>query len=181
MDTGQPPASESAPSPAASHVRGCLYLLIPAGVVLLFFVVIPFSLIAFAFWAADGDWHFEGRGFRYWLFVKGSGLERLGLIEPGPAPARYSIGLQEGNFPGWSNVRYDSTAQPFDVVLAYAERCRAMRFAVIDGPRADSTEDGGNAALLKCEIEKYHDVEVYAERKDNAALTQVGVRVWGSD
>ena len=182
MKDTAPSASE--PAPAAqpeSRLRGCLYALLPVALAGLMFLVVPYLLIATLFWAADGDWRFEGRGFRYWLFVKGSRLERLGLIEPGPAPVRYSIGLQEGTFPGWSVMQYDSAAQPFAVAETYAKRCRALKLAIIDGPRADSTEEGGNAALLKCEIEKYLDVEVYAERKDGAALTEVGVRVWGSE
>jgi hypothetical protein len=160
---------------------GCLYALGTALAVVAGLLAIPYLSIATLFWAADGDWHFEGRGFRHWLFVKNSRLDRLGFVEPVPAPAKYSIGLQEGNFPGWSNVRYDSTAQPFDIVEVYAQRCRAMNLAVIDGPRPDSTEEGGNAARLTCEIEKYLDVQVYAERKQGAALTEVGVRVWGSE
>lgn len=182
MKNSEPSANEPVPvAQPESRLRGCLYALLPVALAGLMFLVVPCLLIATLFWAADGDWRFEGRGFRYWLFVKGSRLERLGLVEPGPAPARYSIGLQEGTFPGWSNVHYESTAQPFDVVLAYAERCRALKLAVIDGPRPDSTEDGGNAARLTCEIEKYLDIQVYAERKDGAAVTEVGVRVWGSE
>ena len=182
MNDAEPSANEpAAAAPPPSRLRGCLYALLPVGLAALMFLVIPYLFIATLFWAADGDWHFEGRGFRHWLFVKGSRLESLGLVEATEQPVKYSIGLQEGNFPGWSNARYESTAQPFDIVLAYAERCRALKLAVIDGPRPDSTEDGGNAARLTCEIEKYLDVQVYAERADGAALTEVSVRVWGSE
>lgn len=161
-------------------MRGCLYLLIPAGVVLLFFVVIPFSLIATLFWAADGDWRFEGQGFRHWLFVKGSRLEQLGFVAPTDAPAKYSIGLQEGNFPGWSIVQYDSTAQPLAVAERYAQRCRDLKLAVIDGPRPEPKE-GVDVGRVTCEIEKYLDIEVYAERKEGDTATEVNVRVWGSE
>lgn len=184
MDTNEPQPSEPAPSaqpPQPSRLRGCLTALIPLALVAFIVLAIPYLFLATLFWAADGDWQFEGRGFRYWLFVKGSRLEQLGFVAPTPVPAKYSIGLQEGNFPGWSIVQYESSAQPFAIAEAYEQRCTAMKLTVIEPPKAESTEEGGNAASLTCEIEKYLDVEVYAERKDGVAHTEVSVRVWGSD
>jgi hypothetical protein len=184
MNPDKPPASEpaaSAQQPQLSRLRGCLTALIPLALVAFVVVAIPYVFLATLFWAADGDWKFEGRGFRYWLLVKGSRLERLGFVAPTPVSAKYSIGFQEGNFPGWSIVQYESSAQPFAIAEDYAQRCTAMKLKVIEPPKAESTEAGGNAASLTCEIEKYLDVEVYAERKDGIAQTEVNLRVWGSD
>jgi hypothetical protein len=184
MSPDKPQASEpatAAPQPEPSRLRGCLTALIPLALIAFVVLAIPYLFLATLFWAADGDWKFEGRGFRYWLLVKGSRLERLGFVAPTPAPARYSIGLQEGNFPGWSIVQYESSAQPFAIAEDYAQRCTAMKLKVTEPPKAESTEEGGNAASLTCEIEKYLDVEVYAERKDGMAQTEVNLLVWGSD
>jgi hypothetical protein len=143
-------------------------------------VASPFALIAFAFWAADGSWDFEGeRNLRYWIFAKGSRMERLGIVMP-VAPVRYSVSLQEGNFPGWSVAQYDSAAPPEAILESYAERCRMMGFKITERtlPVADRAP-GNVAGQLTCEIEPYLDIEVFAERTAQAATTEVGIRVWG--
>lgn len=136
-------------------------------------VLVPWLLLVVVFWAAEGSWNFEGRGLRYWLFVTGSRMDKLGLVEPASAPVRYSVSLQEGTFPGWRIATYESRAQPSAIVAAYAQRCRSLGFKV--------TEQTGNdaRATLACEIEPYIDVEVGAERMVSTN-SRVGLKVWGS-
>jgi hypothetical protein len=158
---------------------GCL---IPLGIALLGLVVLPYSFIAFLFWAAEGSWDFEGRdNWRYWTFVKGSRTERLGLIAPADKSAKYSVRLQEGNFPGWTVVIYRSMAAPDAIAEAYAKRCREMNFKVTRGPQPRVLEDDETGAELECEIEPYLDIQVYAGRKPGDATSAVSLRVWGSD
>jgi hypothetical protein len=148
-----------------------------------FFAVVvggPFLLLALAFWAADGSWDFEGNGnLRYWLFVKGSRLERLGAVEP-TGPLRYSVSLQEGTFPGWSVAQYDSRALPEAILDAYAEHCRAMALKITERtlPVADRAPNAVAGRLI-CQIEPYLDVELFAERAGQASTTEVGIKVWG--
>ncbi|MGD9922977.1 MAG: hypothetical protein AB7V13_16285 [Pseudorhodoplanes sp.] len=158
---------------------GCL---IPIGLALLMLVALPYSLIAFLFWAADGSWDFEGRdNLRYWLFVKGSRLDRLGLVSPAATPPAYSVRLQEGTFPGWTVVTYRSAVAPEAIARAYAQRCRDIGLKVTRGPQARLLDGDETGAELVCEIEPYLDVQIYAGRKPGDSVSLVSVRVWGSD
>jgi hypothetical protein len=157
---------------------GCL---IPLGTALLLLVILPFGFFAFGFWAADGSWDFEGRdGIRYWVFVKGSRLERLGLIEPTDEPGKYSVSLQDGNFPGWTVLTYRSVAPPEAVIGAYAKRCQDMGLKITRDPEP-KTDGKDSGVSLVCEIRPYIDAEVHAERKPGDTITEVGIRVWGDD
>jgi hypothetical protein len=154
-------------------LRSFLTIVAVAGIM----IALPFAFVAALFWAADGSWDFEGRGVRYWLFVKGTRLERLGVVEPAPGGTKYSISLQEGNFPGWNIAVYESAAPPEKIIDVYAARCCEMKLKVIEkksNPEAPRAE-------LTCEIEVYLNVEVLAERKAEAASTRVFVKVWGSE
>lgn len=155
--------------------------LIPLGTALLLMVLLPFLFFAALFWAAEGSWDFEGRsGLRYWVFVKGSRLDRLGLVAPvQDPPPKYSVSLQEGTFPGWKVLAYQSTATPRAIIAAYAERCQALGLRVTK--RTEPADDDDSIASLVCEIEPYLDAEFRAERKPPATTTKVGLRVWGSD
>jgi hypothetical protein len=155
-------------------LRSLLSIIIALAVVLTIIVAIPFALIATAFWAADGSWDFEGRGFKYWMFVQGSRLERLGTIEPRGA-VKYSISLQEGNFPGWNIATYESAALPDKIIAAYGERCREMKLKIIESKRDPRRSE------MTCEIEVYLNVEILAEREAGAAVSKVFVKVWGSE
>jgi hypothetical protein len=156
--------------------------LVTVGCLLVIVVGIPYALLSTLFWIATESWDFEGvRGYRYWLLVKGSRLDRLGLVAPTTDPARYSVRFQEGTFPGWRVVGYESDALPPAIIATYTERCRAMGLRVKESKTADLGDDaGGMQAALVCEIEPYIDAEFHAERKGAAATTSVSVRVWGS-
>jgi hypothetical protein len=171
------------PCSGMRHAPSLFRALLSVAALICGLLVVPYLLIAGLFWAADGDWRFESTDrFRYWLFVKGSRLERLGFVEPVAGPASYSIGLQEGTFHGWSNLGYRSTAWPAAVMSAYAERCRAMGLKITTHDAAGREGDASpTEARLVCEIEPYIDAEFHAARKPAATTTSVGVRVWGSD
>lgn len=143
-------------------------------------IAAPFGLLAAAFWAAEGSWDFEGRsGVRHWLFIKGKWIDRLGFVEMTGGAPQYSVSLQEGTFPGWAVLRYDSSALPPAILDAYAERCRKLGLKVTKGPMP--SEYTANALFLECEIEPYIDAQFLAERKPSAERTEVNVRVWGRD
>lgn len=172
-----PPQTPSPPSaPRASWPRRLRAVGLGAalmGSVLL----VPYVALAALFWAADGAWEFAGPGLRHWIFVRGSRLDRLGLVEPvADADVRYSISLQEGTFPGWSIAMYQSTAAPEEVSRAYAGRCAAARYKVI----AHAPPTGPDKpAELTCEIEPDIHVEMTAARAPGASATRVWIKVWG--
>jgi hypothetical protein len=155
---------------------------LPALSVAVLMVAGPYCLFWILFWAASDSWDFEGSGgIRRWLLVAGSRLDRLGLVTPTERPARYSVRFQEGTFPGWRVVLYDSSAPPARVVAVYAGRCTAMGLRVTEHEPARSKVQGREEASLVCEIEPYTDVQIVAERGVSATVTDVSVRVWGSD
>jgi hypothetical protein len=130
------------------------------------------------FWATEGAMEFEGQsGVRHWLFIKGKWIDRLGLVEQA-GPARYSVSLPEGTFPGWANLTYDSSAPPATILHTYAERCRKLGLKITKAP---AVSEYGAWMYLECEIEKYIDAQFVAERKPPAELTEVRLRVWGRD
>lgn len=144
-------------------------------------VIVPFIFIAFLFWAVEGSWDFEAGSLRYWLFMKGSRAEQLGLVSPAGRPVAYSVRLQEGNFPGWTVIQYESSASPAAIMDVYVKRCEAMKLKINVRETPDDVKPPVAAARLVCEIEPYLDAEFYAERKTPDALSEVGLRVWGSD
>lgn len=168
----------SASDPALVWMRP----LLPALSIVALIAAVPYALLWTLFWAASGSWDFEGSGgLKRWLLVTGSRLDHLGFVAQTRAPATYSVSLQEGTFPGWHVVSYDSTASPDDIVAAYADRCTAMGVRITERKPAQSNVPGPEEATLVCEIERYIDAEVLAERKVSATVTNVSMRVWGSD
>jgi hypothetical protein len=148
-----------------------------AALVALLLVVLtsPVTLTALAFWAADGSWEFAGGGFRHWLFVKGSTVDRLGVVAPIGEPARYVVRLGEGTDPGAIFAVYDSGAMPGDVVGAYVKRCGALGIAIKKQVvAADAAE-----ARLVCEGDQAvawaDDVWVIAARTAGASSTEVRI------
>ena len=167
---------------AASATPAWVQSLLAAGCVLLIVMAVPYALLWTLFWIASDSWDFEGSGgYRHWLLVKGSRIDRLGLVSPTARPVSYSVRFQEGTFPGWRVVGYESRALPHAITSTYAERCRATGLRVTRNETASLGSDAdGTQATLVCEIEPYIDAEFHAERKGSAAVTLVSVRVWGS-
>lgn len=159
-------------------IRFIFSLVLAIAAVLTVAVIIPFSIVAAGFWAADGSWDFEGRGIKYWMFVQGSRLERLGTVEPVGA-VKYSISLQEGTFPGWNIASYESAATPEKIMPIYAARCAQMKLKISENK--SEQKQGSVRAEMICEIQRYLDVEIVAERDASAALSSVIVKVWGSE
>jgi hypothetical protein len=153
-------------APRRSRLGVALVLLV------LVLVTSPITLLQFAFWAADGNWEFAGGGFRHWLFVKGSTVDRLGFVTATAEPARYVVRLGEGNDPGEVAAEYDSGAAPEDVVGIYAERCRALNIAV----KKQTVAPDAAEARLVCEgAVMSDDVLLIAKRTAGASTTQVRI------
>jgi hypothetical protein len=134
-------------------------------------VLSPPALIATAFWAASAPWEFSGVGVRYWIFVKGSTIDRLGFVSATDAPARYVVRIGEGTDPGAVTASYDSKALPAEVIAAYAKRCRAMGLAI----KKQTVATDAVKATLVCEgrqdVYAADDVWVIAERAQDNATT----------
>jgi len=142
---------------------------------LLAVVTLPVTLAALAFWAADGSWEFAGGGFRHWVFIKGSTVDRLGFVAETGEPARYVVRPAEGTDPGAIFVVYDSGAMPGDVVGAYAERCRALGISVKEQVVAANAAEArlvcrGDPAVVSAD-----DVWVIAARAAGTSSTQVRI------
>src|SRR5262245_778093 len=90
-----------------------LQTLLEAGIIVALLAAVPYALFWTLFWAASDSWDFEGNGtLKHWLLVNGSILDRLGVVAQTERPARYSVRFQEGTFPGWRVVSYESLASP---------------------------------------------------------------------
>jgi hypothetical protein len=166
---------------AAGSVLTWVRPLVVVAFLLAIVFAVPYLLLWTLFWIATESWDFEGSGgYRHWLLVKGSRLDRLGLVAPTSRPASYSVRFQEGTFPGWRVVGYESSALPPAIIAVYAERCGAMGLRVTKQEIANGGNGDGTQAVLVCEIEPYIDAEFHAERKGSAAVTRVSMRVWGS-
>jgi hypothetical protein len=179
-DHGRPAAG---PAFDRSDVWQTAKALLGAGCVLAMIVALPSAFLWTLFWMASGSWDFEGdKGLRHWLLVKGSRLDRLGLVAPTSSVPRYSVSFQEGTFPGWRVLVYNSSASPPAIVAAYAERCGAMGLKVTERKASVASNDAdATEATLVCEIEPYLDAEFHAKRNALAPVSEVSVRVWGSD
>jgi hypothetical protein len=147
---------------------GCVAMVL----LVLVIVTSPITLLKFAFWATDGNWEFAGGGFRHWLFVKGSTVDRLGFVTATAEPVRYVVRLGEGNDPGEVAAEYDSGAAPEEVVGIYAERCRALGIPV----KKRSVAPDAAEAKLVCESSRMSDdVLLVAKRTAGASTTQVRI------
>jgi hypothetical protein len=176
MSVNQDSSGEDQRPPRFQRLTGCLLLAsVPLAILLS-----PFAFLWLLFWMTDGPWNFQGDGIRYWLFVKGSRLERLGLVEPVGAPPRYSIRLQEGAGVGSSFVEYESKTAPTDILHAYAARCRQMGFRVTDlAPHRQETNAlNGN---LECEISRDLSVRFWTDPRISDSFTAVKIMVWGDE
>ena len=149
--------------------------------VLFVFIGLPYAFLVSVFWAADGSWNFEGRGVRYWLFVSGTRTERLGLVAPAGGAPKYSVGLQEGTFPGWAIVSY---RQRCIAGRDHRQVCAALRKRERESHRAAGTRAKGRYGLGQsrcCEFERYINAEFFAERTSPSAKSQVSMKVWGRE
>ena len=155
-------------------MRFFLSLIFAIGAAVFIAVAVPVALIATAFWAAEGSWDFEDGGLKHWIFVQGSRLDRLGTIEP-TGSVKFSVRLEEGTFPGWSVATYESAALPEKIISFYGELCMQMKFKITENKQAPLR------AEMTCEIERYLDIEILAEREPSAARSKIVVRVWGRE
>jgi hypothetical protein len=145
---------------------------------LLAMLMMPPLVVAVLLVTATEPWEFEGRGLNHFLLVRGTRLDKLGLVAPIGAPPQYTIRWDEGTFPGWSRVDYVSGATADDVVAHYAERCGDMGFTVTE---RQSRPWPLHEVELACEIERYLDVEVSARQTGSDRCANVVVRVWGRE
>jgi hypothetical protein len=166
---------------AARSALALVQALLALGSIVALMAAVPYALLWTLFWSASGSWDFEGSGsLKHWLLVKGSILDRLGFVAQTERPAKYSIRFQEGTFPGWRVVTYESATPPQQIIATYADRCNALGLRVTKREPADSTGGSEQEAFLECEIEPYLDAQVSAERKVSATVSEVSMRVWGS-
>jgi hypothetical protein len=152
------------------------WILLPTTIAVVF--LLPWLLMAGLMWSSTQTWEFEGVGPRYWLFVRGSRLEKLGFVAPTDTSPLYTIQPAEGTFPGWSFVSYASFAMPEQIIAHYEAGCREMGFAITS---KDGQVGPPATLVLICEIEPYLDIEVVASRDHAASRSKVAVKVWGME
>lgn len=150
--------------------RGVAVFVIFALVVIASPVVIP----GLAIWAAGGTYEFSGGGFRHWLFVKGTTIERLGFVAKSAGPVSYVVRLGDGTDLGSMFAVYESAAAPEIIGGNYAERCRAlgipvMKYSVTADARKIRLVCQGDSATFS------DDVLVIAVRSEVASKTAVRV------
>ena len=165
--TRLPNAPDARPAPARVRGGNGWALLLLAAIVLS-----PPTLVAVGFWAASAPWEFAGAGLKHWVLVKGTTIDRLGLISATSTAVRYVVRIQEGTDPGAITMHYDSDALPIDVIAAYAKRCRTMGLAI----KKQAASEGAVTGTLVCEGKSgSDDIWIQVERTLGAATTQVRV------
>lgn len=138
-------------------------------------VTSPITMLGLAFWAASDSWEFDGGGLRHWLFVKGTSVDRLGLVDATDRPVRYVVRLAEGTDPGAITATFDSRAMPDGIVSTYAERCHTLKLEIVK--RVVSTDAKEASLVCAAGSAQYNsdDVWIVAERTAGALSTQVRI------
>lgn len=99
------------------------------GIVLSFFVglaALGFAALALLTWLAWNSHEFGPRDLRYLLFVRGSLIERVGVIDAQPGTLVYGGQGRDGNAPGFVRAQYISPVEGKLLLIRFAERCRAL-------------------------------------------------------
>ena len=94
--------------------------------ILLLLLISPLGLIMFGMWRAS-ELGLHRPRLALWAFVKGSRIDRLGLVDATDRPVEYSVSFDEGTFLGWKIASYASTASPAAIMATDTERCREMQ------------------------------------------------------
>jgi hypothetical protein len=124
-------------------VRRPLTDLQASGVVLSVFVglaaagVAAFVLLAWLAWESH---EFGDRDLRYLVFVRGTLLERVGVIDAQPGTVVYGGQGRDGTASGLTSARYTSSVEGQVVLMHFADRCKAVGLRVtVREPEAGET------------------------------------------
>jgi hypothetical protein len=112
-------------------------------VVLSFFVGLAaagFAAFALLAWLAWESHEFGGRDLRYLVFVRGTLLERVGVIDAQPGTVVYGGQGRDGTASGRASARYTSSVEGQIVLTHFVERCKALGLHVtVREPEAGET------------------------------------------
>jgi hypothetical protein len=84
------------------------------------------AVLALGAWLAWNSHDFSPRDLRYLLFVRGTLLERIGVIDAEAATLRYGGQGRDGNAPGYTRANYKSKLEPVPLLTRFATRCEAL-------------------------------------------------------
>jgi hypothetical protein len=108
-------------------------------------------------WFAWETHRFGQRDLRYLVFVRGTLIERVGIIDAQPGTLRYIGQGRDGNAPGYLRAHYTSQADAEALFGRLLERCRSLKLTVREGDPAAS--EGERSA--SCGREAANDYHVH--------------------
>lgn len=145
------------------------HVLVGATVVLLAGLMIsPFALFAGAIWLSDRTHRFGPYDPRYWLLVRGTSIDRLGVLAPEHGSISYAARGQDGNSPARVHVTYTTRMEPGQVIDAYHSRCQALRL--------QARSHAPDAARLECSAVDGDEIGIAAQRR--GGITEVSLGGW---
>lgn len=130
------------------------------GVVMSLFVALgAVGVAAFAVlaWLAWDEHEFGENDPRYLVFVRGTLIERIGVIDAQPGTVVYRGQSRDGNAPPFLRARYTSSIGASELFERFAARCRELSLQV--RPREQPSSDG--ARLLSCGVEGKDDFHAH--------------------
>ncbi len=103
------------------------------GAVMSFFVCLAaagFAAFALLAWLAWESHEFGPRDLRYLLFVRGTLIERVGIIDARPGTLVYGGQGRDGTAPGYARARYTSSIEASALLARLIDRCKALGLQV---------------------------------------------------
>jgi hypothetical protein len=103
------------------------------GVLMSFFVglaVVGFATFVLLAWLAWESHAFGPRDLRYLVFIRGTLIERVGIVHAEPGTVRYGGQGRDGDAPGHARAHYTSPVAANVLLTRFAERCRAIGLQV---------------------------------------------------
>lgn len=129
------------------------------GAVMSFFVGLAaagFAAFALLAWLAWESHEFGPKDLRYLLFVRGTLIERVGIIDAQPGTLMYGGQGRDGTAPGYARARYTSSVEAGALLARFIERCKALGLYVKLG---DQTSPDGTRST-SCGREAKDDFHV---------------------
>jgi hypothetical protein len=84
------------------------------------------AVLALLTWLAWNSHQFGPRDLRYLLFVRGTLIERVGIIDARPDTLVYGGQGRDGNAPGYARADYISPVEANALLARFVERCGAL-------------------------------------------------------
>lgn len=131
-------------------------------------VASPFLLLAGAFWLSDHTHEFGPYDPRVLLLVRGTTVDRLGLIRAQRGSIAYAARGQDGTSPARVHVTFTTPEEPSRVIETYRQRCQNAGLVPKDNIDA--------SGRLECDGLAGDEIGITAERR--GPLTHVTLGGW---